>query len=386
MYKPPPSRKLEQMEGEGSLDQGSATARSRAGAAVFVIGEEVPSVEDEAQAILVRQLTRRLSQLGPTQLYTIGKQSAPDAIRMPGARPLLSIPMALELWRHRPAVVFYVFPATVFAMLRARLFSILSRGARVVIVSPQPARRRRWSGPLARMLWPALVMVDSQAELQAAQRVSGRAARFMMGVDTRRFRPAAADEKRVLRKRWGLPAEGRIVLHVGHLKRSRNLGVMIELARRPGVVPVMLASALRSPESEPLRADLARAGVLVLDGYQADIEDLYRAADCYVFPVRSHLGAVAMPLSVLEALACDVPVATTRFGVLPELFAGVPGVIFGDSDPELVAAVERLLEEPQTTSHLVEKYSWEAAVNGILEQTPWPAPTRGGASGQDRRG
>jgi glycosyltransferase involved in cell wall biosynthesis len=73
-----------------------------------------------------------------------------------------------------------------------------------------------------------------------------------------------------------------------------------------------------------------------------------------------------MPLSVLEALASDIPVASTRFGVLPDLFEGAAGIRFADSDEGLVRAVEELLERPAPTRHLVEAFSWDAAIGDIL--------------------
>ena len=192
--------------------------------------------------------------------------------------------------------------------------------------------------------------------------------RFQTGVDTRRFRPPLPGEKGALRRLWGLPEDARVVLHVGHLVPSRNLSVMAELTRLDGVLPVMLASRRREPGSAALEDRLRSAGVVIFTGYRPEVEQLYRLADCYLFPVTSPMGAIAMPLSVLEALASDLPVASTPFGVLPELFQSATGIRFASGAEGLVCAVEELLARPCSTREVALPFSWETAIGGILER------------------
>jgi glycosyltransferase involved in cell wall biosynthesis len=346
-----------------AIELGRAEA-SEERARYFVIGVDVPTA-DEGYAVLVRELAARLRAIGPTRLISIGGTPAADAIRVPSARPLISPRLARELLHHRPSLSFYLWPATLPGLLRCRLLESLS-GGRVVLVAPQPVSWSTWSARVAKRLWPALVLVHSEAELTMASQI-GPAARFQTGVDTDRFRPAQPGEKAELRRRWGLPEDVQVVLHVGHMVPSRNLGVLTRLARRPGVQPVLLASRLRRPGSAELEKALLRSGVVVLHGYRPNVEELYRLADCYVFPVKSPYGAIAMPLSVLEALASDLPVASTRFGVLPELFGSSAGVSFANSDEELAQAVEGLLAHPVETRHLADPYSWDSVVGRLLE-------------------
>jgi glycosyltransferase involved in cell wall biosynthesis len=329
----------------------------------FVIGVDVARA-DEGYSVLVRQLASRLSGLGLTRLISIGGSPAPDVVRVAAARPLISLGLARELRRHRPRLVFYAWPATVAALARGRLLGWLS-GGRVVLLAPQPVYRRPWSAPFAKLLWPALVLVQSEAECTEARRL-GPAARFLTGVEVDRFRPARPGEKLELRRRWGLTEDARIVLHVGHMVPSRNLGVLAALARREGVQPVFLASRLRSPGSSEVEELLVRNGVVVLKDYRPHVEELYRLADCYVFPVTSPLGAIGMPLSVLEALASDLPVVSRRFGILPELFEGSPGVRFADSDEELLLGVRELLRGAPSTRELALRYSWDSVLAPIL--------------------
>ena len=61
-----------------------------------------------------------------------------------------------------------------------------------------------------------------------------------------------------------------------------------------------------------------------------------------VFPTTSRRYCVEMPLSVLEAMSCNLPVITTRFGALPRAFEAGGGLIFAEGEEALAAGVERV--------------------------------------------
>ena len=70
------------------------------------------------------------------------------------------------------------------------------------------------------------------------------------------------------------------------------------------------------------RRDLEAAGVRVLRENLPAIHELYQLADVYLFPVQRADAAMEIPLSVLEAMAVNLPIITTPFGRLTELFEG----------------------------------------------------------------
>jgi glycosyltransferase involved in cell wall biosynthesis len=134
----------------------------------------------------------------------------------------------------------------------------------------------------------------------------------------------------------------------------------------------MVASHVRDSDSQRLLAELRRGGVVVLEGYQPRLEELYRAADCYVFPSDVWGGGIEMPLSVLEAMASDLPVASTSFGALPERFRGTDGIRFATNDDELVEKVVLQIRERPHTRHLVEQHSWDAVAEHVLSRLGYP--------------
>lgn len=161
-------------------------------------------------------------------------------------------------------------------------------------------------------------------------------------VDSERFRPAQAPREEI-RRDLGLDGGQPMLLHVGHLARSRGLEALADLARARDRRVLMVASTSTPPDPD-VEATLRSAGVEVVRRYLPDIERYYQAADAYVFPVEKERGSVEIPLSVLEAMACGTPVATTRFGGLPELFGEGEGVAYADG-AGLADAVGRALAQ-----------------------------------------
>jgi len=72
---------------------------------------------------------------------------------------------------------------------------------------------------------------------------------------------------------------------------------------------------------------LKKYGFRIIDEYVPNIEEIYNLADCYVFPTFKRHNCIDMPLSVMEAMACNIPVISTKFGGLPKIFKEGNGLI-----------------------------------------------------------
>jgi glycosyltransferase involved in cell wall biosynthesis len=217
-----------------------------------------------------------------------------------------------------------------------------------------------------------LVGVLSPLSLGYLQRLGCGVALVPRGVDAKTFRPVTPDQRRSLRAQYGLRGDLPVALHVGHLKTGRGVRALADLATRRACQVVLVTSSSTAHEAETGLADQLRcAGVEVLTDYQPHIEHFYQLADCYVFPVRSSDCSIEVPLSVLEALACDLPVVTTPFGGLPELFAhrDHPGFVFVDSSAALVEAALRISRAGvRGTRPLALPYSWETIADGLIRR------------------
>ncbi|HEV2812299.1 MAG TPA: glycosyltransferase family 1 protein [Solirubrobacteraceae bacterium] len=128
------------------------------------------------------------------------------------------------------------------------------------------------------------------------------------------------------------PAGGEYVLAVGDVRAKKNLGVLVEAARRLGVRAVVAgadaggAASLRGPGVE-------------LTGWVDDarLDALMRGAAVLVHPsLYEGFGLV-----VVEAMARGVPVACANATALPETAAGA-AELFDPHDPaDVAAAIER---------------------------------------------
>jgi glycosyltransferase involved in cell wall biosynthesis len=177
-------------------------------------------------------------------------------------------------------------------------------------------------------------------------------------VDTSRFKPIPASEKKHLRKKLGLPEDAFIALHVGHLRKGRGLTKMIALVDR-GITPVIVAA--KSTGRDPgFKKRLIEGKCIVINDYVPDIESYYQASDCYVFPNENPLMAMNLPLSILEAMACDLPIVSFDFGAISRLYGDIPGVNIVQSDEELVSRIADIKEEkpPIATRKAVENNGW----------------------------
>jgi len=288
-----------------------------------------------------------------------------------GNRWFISSRLRDSLRRFGPEAILYVpwTSMTPRTLIRCAVLKRYVPRATVAVLACQPRavgaamRLSRRIGAPDRVL-----ALGPGAESQAAA-LDIPAERIDAGVDAGRFRPASPEQRLALRRRAGIDPGAHVVLHVGHLKASRNVGVLEEIARMDGFVAILVASSSTRTERD-LAARLAGAGAVVMTHHQDRIEFAYQMADTYIFPVLSPLDAIEQPLSVLEAAACGLNIVSTPYGGLPDLLWGGGDTILWEAVPERFAGrIARLLEgsERRAARRLVEGLTWSRAAGRVLE-------------------
>jgi glycosyltransferase involved in cell wall biosynthesis len=168
-----------------------------------------------------------------------------------------------------------------------------------------------------------------------------------------------------LRARLGLGG-GPVILAVSAFLAHKNVERLVEAmpvirAESPDAVLVLPGNP--TPLQDKVREQARASGVenaVVFPGWvdAADLEGLYRTANCFVLPSRRE----GFGLPVLEAMRRGVPVACSRTSAVPEV-AGDAALFFDpERSDEIAEAVTAILRDPGLAADLAEKGTRRAAL------------------------
>jgi glycosyltransferase involved in cell wall biosynthesis len=190
------------------------------------------------------------------------------------------------------------------------------------------------------------------------------------GIDTKRFQPRA-DAGPALRRTLKIPATASVVGIVAALRPEKNLALFVNsaakvLLRHPAAHFLVVGDGPERPGLEQLARSLNIAGSIHFLGTRTDIPDVLAALD--VFVLTSHNEA--NPVSILEALACEIPVIATRVGSVPETV--IPGqtgfLVTPGSVDEVTDRLDQLIAEPELRQRLGKSGRMLVESNGSLER------------------
>ena len=188
-----------------------------------------------------------------------------------------------------------------------------------------------------------------------------------IGVDIERFVPALKDTAEMLKEKYGFDPRKKLVLHVGHLNKGRNIQQLEKLTKEYQVL-LVTSTQTQDEQDMELKKELIAHGISIIDTYIPDIEEIYQMADVYFFPVLEQGHCIDVPLSCLEAAACNKPIVTTDFGEMRE-FVGKKGFYFIESfeQQELLLKIRQALEaEVVSSRQSVLEYDWSSAIEFFI--------------------
>ncbi|OPX18435.1 hypothetical protein BXT86_01155 [candidate division WOR-3 bacterium 4484_100] len=284
-------------------------------------------------------------------------------------KTFLSYSLFKRLRSFKPEIILYIPSpsATLFSFSRIRMLKLYNKKSKVVMVALQPRSHSFLAQKLIPHLIPDLVIVQSQNFLKRLSKYGCQVKFITGGVDLEKFHAVTNESKIKLRQKYGIHQNKFVILHIGHIKKNRNIELLKEL--QIDNHQVIVVGSTSTSQDGHLVSNLRMAGIRVILDYFDNIEEIYQLSDCYIFPVTENNASIEFPLSVLEAMACNIPVISTRFGGLVYLLKEGKGLFWADTLKEVKEKIEqvKLLKNVETRS-IAEQFSWKSVAKKIIEQ------------------
>jgi glycosyltransferase involved in cell wall biosynthesis len=260
------------------------------------------------------------------------------------AHTMVSVPTYLPHARGADilhAQTFASAPPAMLAKLRFRLPLVLTLHTSHFL---RLARKAAWKPILRRIIESADWLLAASEEIRDVALglyPHPHAEALTNGVDTGMFQPVApavqpvVGTRRVIVPRRLFQKNG-----VEYLLRALPL-----IRRELPVETLLVGDGPERPRLEALARELGVAQYVRFLGARPNTEmpALLSSAEVAVFPSLLEATSVA----ALEAMSCQVPVAASRVGGLPQIVDETVGTLFEPADPaSLAGAVVRLLERP----------------------------------------
>jgi glycosyltransferase involved in cell wall biosynthesis len=164
-------------------------------------------------------------------------------------------------------------------------------------------------------------------ELTASRVPANKICLIPNSVDTTRFVPVESAQKSTLRKRLNLPQNATIAVYTGRLVSYKGLPLLLkvwnELRHKHANAILVLAGSggldIHNCEAE-LREYVKSTGLekyILFLGAVQNVPEYLQAADLFAFPTEND----AFPSSIVEAMACGLPIVTTPVGAIKTIIA-----------------------------------------------------------------
>ena len=287
---------------------------------------------------------------------------------------------SLDSWKQikefKPHVVHYLTAPTVGSLIILKILSIYIHGIKTVASSLHPHSldilRNSVLKRMVHMIKPNLILIQCNKVKEILEGMGCDTAFLPNGVDTERFVPASKERKEKLREKYGVEKEKFVVLHVGHIRSTRGIKLFERIQKEDDSNQVIVVGSSYFKTDEKLYQDLTGSGCLVWRQYFENIEEVYALADCYVFPTPRG-ESIFMPLSVLEAMSCNITALSTRYEGLIDNFEEGAGLIFIEGAEEFIDALKIIKSTDMEieTRNKVLSYTWDniaMRLEGIYEE------------------
>lgn len=337
----------------------------------FLISEALDAPFDEGIKNIVYSLSKQLKTKNNVTLVTKhgNNTGGIDALKINLNKLFLSNSLNFLLREYKPDIVLYIPMASCsfYSFIRAKILKLMRSQIKVVLLCVQHRKYSLFQRfATRRFLKPDMILLLGKRDEPCFLNMGMKVKVLPPAIDIDRFCPAFGSEERSIRTEFNIPLDKRIVLHVGHIRKSRNLECFFDIQDQDNTQVVIVASSTWG-EDVDLRQRLESKGIRIIDGFISDMSRIYKMSDVYVFPVINRTGATDMPLSVLEAMACNLPVISTRYGGLVDFFAEDAGFRYFDTQKELIEIIRDIGNKKEISNYKkIESFTWKRFADEVL--------------------
>ena len=174
-----------------------------------------------------------------------------------------------------------------------------------------------------------------------------------VGIDLSRFAEATAEQRAQVRRELGLQEGDTFAITVGTVIPRKNQAVLVRAVRElcdPNFHLFLAGDGPLEPELKRLAEELEVEKQVHLLGFRRDVYRLSSAADLFLFSSRQE----GLSVSVMEAMACGLPIAASRIRGNTDLIdPGEGGFLVDPDDAQGFAdAIRQLLAQPETRERM----------------------------------
>lgn len=294
-------------------------------------------------------------------------------------KDILDSKSIIRLREYGPDVMHYLTGPRTRSFIVLSILKWIARCRITVMSAPRPVIPDTHLRFL-KFIKPDMVLSQSTEHLKIFLNYGFNAKFLPNGVDMGKFRPVDENHKKALREKYNVPQNRYVVLHTGYISKRRGIEALVRLAQERDLFIIVVGATSWINPDISLVDRLNKVGCRVILKYLPTIEELYQLSDSYVFPGRgattgkksqfqgrNQSPSIEIPLSVLEALACNLPAVSRKFGGLEEMFPRNSGIFFADSDQQILDTIKALKSSSvqQNSYQLIENYTWEKIAGRI---------------------
>jgi glycosyltransferase involved in cell wall biosynthesis len=158
------------------------------------------------------------------------------------------------------------------------------------------------------------------------------------------------------RKELGVSPDSTMLLSVGELNENKNHQVIIKAIAKMKNNRIQYAICGRGPLHNQLQELATSLGIedqVKLLGYRADIPEICKAADIFVFPSKRE----GLPVSLMEAMASGLPVVCSDIRGNRDLIEDGKGgyIVSSDSHNDYVHALNSIIQNKKLSNSMRNK-------------------------------